>query len=40
MFEVCVGVATIASGIAAVVMVILSLADRLKKRRPHQEHPK
>jgi len=40
MFEVCVGVASIASGVAAVVMIILALADRLKKRRPDQDQPK
>jgi hypothetical protein len=31
MFEVCVGVATIASGVAAVVMVVLALADWRKR---------
>jgi hypothetical protein len=40
MFEVFVGVATIASAIAAVMMAVLALADRLKKRRPEQEQPK
>jgi hypothetical protein len=40
MFEVCVGAATIASGIAALVMMVLALADRLKKRGPGQENPK
>ena len=31
MFEVCVGVASITSGVAAVVMMILALTDRLKR---------
>jgi hypothetical protein len=41
MFEVCVGAATIASGFAALVMMILALADRLKNggpiRKPRSE---
>ncbi len=40
MFEMCVGAATIASGVASVVMLILALAERLKKRPDKWGQPK
>jgi hypothetical protein len=32
MFDLCVGIATILSGVAAFLMAVLALADRLKRR--------
>jgi hypothetical protein len=40
MFEVFVGVATIASGIAAVVMMVLAVADRVKRPSKEKNNPK
>jgi len=39
-FEVVVSCATIANGVAAVVMAVLALADRLKKRPGRQDTSK